>query len=241
MTRIGMLTPSSNTVLEPESYALLADGIGERLGVTLHFSRFTVTEIGLDQRALGQFTDAPMLDAAELLAHAKVDCIAWNGTSASWLGFDSDRRLVARIQERTGVRGATCVLTLADVMRRHGMTRIAIVSPYTSDVQDRIVANLAAEGFDTVAERHLGIRDNFAFGLVDARALDDMVAEVATAKPDAIVILCTNLAGARLAPGWEARHGAVVLDSVAVSLYGALRAAGVDPYALAAHGRLFTL
>ena len=33
---------------------------------------------------------------SELLAHAKVDVIAWNGTSASWLGFDRDERLCGR-------------------------------------------------------------------------------------------------------------------------------------------------
>lgn len=179
MARIGMLTPSSNTVLEPESYALLRDVDG----VSLHFSRFKVTEIGLDRQALGQFDDAPMLDAAELLAHAKVDCITWNGTSASWLGLDADRALVRRIEERTGIRAATCVLTLFDILRRRGLTRIGLVTPYTEDVQQRIVGNFETEGLTTVAETHLGIRDNFSFGLVDAETLDRSVAEVARARP----------------------------------------------------------
>ena len=168
MARIGMLTPSSNTVLEPESYALLR----EIEGVSLHFSRFKVTEIALDRQALGQFDDAPMLDAAELLGHAKVDCITWNGTSAGWLGLDADRALVRRIEERTGIRASTCVLTLFDILRRRGLTRIGLVTPYTEDVQQRIVANFETEGVATVAESHLGIRDNFSFGLVDAETLD---------------------------------------------------------------------
>ena len=40
---LGMLTPSSNTVLEPVTTAMLA-GLPE---VTAHFSRFKVTEIAL--------------------------------------------------------------------------------------------------------------------------------------------------------------------------------------------------
>ena len=43
MTRLGMLTPSSNTALEPITYAMLA-GVE---GVSVHFSRFKVTEITL--------------------------------------------------------------------------------------------------------------------------------------------------------------------------------------------------
>lgn len=235
MARIGMLTPSSNIVLEPESYALLR----EIEGVSLHFSRFKVTEIALDRQALGQFDDAPMLDAAELLGHAKVDCITWNGTSAGWLGLDADRALVRRIEERTGIRASTCVLTLFDILRRRGLTRIGLVTPYTEDVQQRIVANFETEGVATVAESHLGIRDNFSFGLVDAETLDRSVTEVARARPDAIVILCTNLGAARLGPAWEKRLGVPVLDSVAISLYGALAASGFDTKDFARHGALF--
>ena len=43
-TRLGMLTPSSNSVLEPVTYAMLADAPG----TSAHFSRFRVTEIALD-------------------------------------------------------------------------------------------------------------------------------------------------------------------------------------------------
>ena len=50
--------------------------------VSAHFSRFRVTEIALSGPALAQFDDAEILRAAELLAHAKVDVIAWNGTSS---------------------------------------------------------------------------------------------------------------------------------------------------------------
>ena len=76
--RLGMLTPSSNTVLEPTTVAMLA-GVPE---ATAHFARFRVLEIALSDRALGQFDDSEILRAAELLADAKVDVIAWNGTSA---------------------------------------------------------------------------------------------------------------------------------------------------------------
>jgi maleate isomerase len=96
MTRLGMLTPSSNTALEPITYAMLA-GVE---GISVHFSRFKVTEIALSDAATRQFDHSEILRAAELLAHAKVDVIAWNGTSASWLGFDRDERLCERITLR---------------------------------------------------------------------------------------------------------------------------------------------
>ena len=76
--RLGVLTPSSNTALEPLTSALVA----QLPDCTAHFSRFTVTEIALSEQALGQFDDSKILAAAELLADARVDVIGWSGTGA---------------------------------------------------------------------------------------------------------------------------------------------------------------
>ena len=67
--RLGILTPSSNTALEPLTSALLS-GLP---GASAHFARFRVTEISLRQASLGQFDNAAILDAARLLADARVD------------------------------------------------------------------------------------------------------------------------------------------------------------------------
>jgi maleate isomerase len=237
--RIGLLTPSSNTVLEPVSVAMLA-GLPD---ASAHFSRFRVTEIALDARALGQFDDSEILRAAELLAHAKVGVIGWSGTSASWLGLDADRRLVQRIREVTGIAACTSVLALQDILRLSGARRIGLVTPYLHDVQARIVANFAAEGIEVVAERHLDLRDNFAFSQVDAATLRRLVLEVADARPDAppeaIVILCTNLRGGPLVAELEALAGVPVHDSVATTLWAALRCVDLDTRRVRGWGRLF--
>lgn len=54
VVRIGLLTPSSNTVLEPVSAAMLA-GLPE---ASAYFSRFRVTEIAPDARTFGHSTTA---------------------------------------------------------------------------------------------------------------------------------------------------------------------------------------
>src|SRR3954463_7730898 len=71
--RLGMITPSSNSVLEPATAAMLADVDG----VPPHFSRFWVTEFALDAAALSQFDSSVKLPAADLLADSKLDPIPW--------------------------------------------------------------------------------------------------------------------------------------------------------------------
>lgn len=222
--RLGMITPSSNTALEPATAALLA----ATPEVTAHFARLRVTEIALDAGSDAQFDTAPMLAAAELLADARCDALCWNGTSGSWLGFERDRALREAIVARTGVPATTASLALLEAFAQSGVRRYGLVTPYEDDVQARIVSRYAAAGYECVAERHCGLRGNFAFAEVGEAAIESMIREAARARPDAVVVLCTNMDASRLAPRVERDTGIPVLDSIAVALWGALRIAGVQ-------------
>jgi maleate isomerase len=234
--RIGMLTPSSNTVLEPMTCAMLA-GLPD---VTAHFSRFKVTEIALSDQALQQFDDSEILRAAELLAHAKVDVIAWNGTSAAWLGFDRDDRLSERIRSTTGIVACTSMLAFRNILERQGIRRIGLVTPYLEDVQAKIVANCSAAGLHCTAERHLSLKDNFSFATVEPAEIAAMVRAVAGEGCDAVAIVCTNMRGAAIAASLEAELGVPVYDSVAVTLFQSLRTVGRDPRTVRGWGSLFS-
>jgi maleate isomerase len=235
MLRLGMLTPSSNTVLEPLTYAMLRDAPA----VTAHFSRFKVTEIALHEAALGQFDHRPALEAAALLAHAKCDVIAWNGTSAGWLGFDHDEELARQIEETTGIRAATCVLGYRALVERLGLRNVGLVSPYVDDVQERIVANWRGAGLEVGAERHGGLADNFSFSTITEDEISRRVREVAAAGCDCVVIFCTNMRGAGPAVELEFELDIPILDSVAVTLWAALEAAGGSKAPFLKWGRMF--
>jgi maleate isomerase len=234
--RLGMLTPSSNSVLEPVCAAILA-GLPD---VSAHFARFRVTEISLSARAKSQFATAAMLAAATQLVDARVDALCWNGTSAGWLGLDRDRKLCAEITRATGIPATSAVLALLEALRQAGIARIGLVSPYSSDVQARIAETFAAEGITILAERHLGLSENFTFATVPADTIAGMIEAVAAAGPAAVVVLCTNLRAAPLAAGLERRLNIPILDSVATATWGALRLAGVAPERVTGWGRLFT-
>src|SRR5438445_555687 len=116
---------------------------------------------------------------------------------------------------------------------------VALVSPYTDEVQQRIADVWAEEGIPPYAERYLGLRDNFSFGEVASATIAGMIRAVAAEGADAVVILCTNLDGAALASSLERELDIAVLDSVAVTLWRTLDLAGGDIGALAEWGRIF--
>jgi maleate isomerase len=230
-----MLTPSSNTTLEPVVSAMLQNVPG----VTGHFGRFRVTEISLSQAALGQFTDEPMLAASELLADALCHSICWNGTSAGWLGFDSERRLCEKIESRTKIKACSSVLAIEEIFRKTGVKRYGMVTPYTDDIQAKIVENFGREGFECVAETHERLKVNFSFSEVEPDTIEANIRKVAKAGPQAILVFCTNMDGASPAERLEKEIGIPIYDTIATAVWASMRVAGVDPALLKGWGSLF--
>lgn len=234
-TRIGLLTPSSNTVMEPRVCELLS-GNPE---ITAHFARFRVTKISMGRDALDQFTFEPQLAAAELLAEAKCDVIAWGGTSGGWLGAQNDVELCKAITDRTGVPATTSTLATLDGFRALGAGTYGLATPYLAEVQEAIVSNFAALGFECLDERHLEDPGNYSFAQYKETEVAELIRQVAADGPGAVAVFCTNFDGPRVAPDIERATGIPVLDSISVTLWHALRLAGVDTAALAKWGRIF--
>lgn len=234
--RIGMLVPSSNTVLEPYTSAMFAP-FGDAASV--HYARFRVVEISLSDASTGQFALEPILEAADRLAETLPRLICWNGTSASWLGLDRDRALCAAIAQRTRVQATSTMLAYQAVLAQTGVRRLGLVTPYLPEIQAKIIANFAAQGIDVVAEVHLSDKGNHSFADYSPDRVAGLVREVARAKPDAIAIICTNFRGAPLAEALEAELGLPLLDSVAVTAAHCLRATGLDAARVTGWGSVF--
>ncbi|MFC3797858.1 aspartate/glutamate racemase family protein [Cohnella sp. GCM10012308] len=228
--RIGMLTPSSNTVLEPVTSALMA-GVA---GASVHYARLPVTRITLEEDAGAQFALEPMLAAARLLADALVDVIVWNGTSGSWLGLERDRDICDSIRQATGIPATTSSLALLDAYEALGIRRVGLVTPYTDDVNEAIAAQYASFGLACPARHGCGLHVNEQFACVAADTVEALIRHAAhDTEVDAVAVVCTNMDGAALAAAIEAELGKPVLDSVAVTAWQALRMAGVPQPALA--------
>jgi maleate isomerase len=212
--RLGLLIPSSNVVLEP-----LAARLQTQIpSLTIHVARLGVLDIKLDPASRSQFELDAQVAAAKLLCDANVDCITWGGTSASWLGVAHDEAFVARMEEETGKPTTTCVLDINNRLADLDVTRLGLVTPYTDDVAAQINRNYTDMGFDVVASRNDGGTLSNDFAAIKSSVIAQMVQEVATAKPDAIVIMCTNMAGADSAAQLERDLGFPVLDSASITL-----------------------
>lgn len=216
--RIGIILPSSNTVVEP----MAATALSNR-DATAHFSRLGVFDVTLDSASLAQFTMRKHLEAAKLLADARVDVLIWGGTSAAWLGIETDLEWCEVITRETGIPATTCVLEINRQLALRSVRRIALVTPYTADVQSQIISSYRSLDFDVVAEAHYGGTVSNDYAAIAPQAIAAMIRDVATAQPEAILVLCTNMRGAACAREMEPETGLWIIDSAQATYDAGLR------------------
>jgi maleate isomerase len=221
-TAIGMITPSGNVVVERVTAAILHDFPS----VSGHFSRIRV--VGSADAYSDDYDWDGMLGAAELLGHARLDAICWNGSKGGSIGFDADRQLVARIEAATKIPACTSTLAIEAMFRRRGVTRFGLVTPYADGYARKVPPHFAREGFACVAEAHSGLTDNYSYCTVPDDAIVAMIRGVAASAPDAIITYCTNFPAAHLVAALEAELGVPIYDSVSIGVWAALRLAGIE-------------
>ena len=222
--RIAMLTPSSNSVVEPSCFKIFSS----INNTTVHFNRVEVLWIDDEINSLSQFEDENMLIGFDLLSHVKPSVIGWNGTSASWLGLNRDRSLTEQISKRTGCPAVTSTLSIIDALKALDIKKIGLVTPYVGSIQNKIIRNLQLENLVCISERHFNLTDNFSYSEVSKTVIEKAAMDVISEGAEAVIILCTNLDFASFAASLELKTGVPILDSVVLTCWGALRKIGID-------------
>lgn len=220
-----MITPSSNSVLEPTTIAVTS-GLYPR--VSTHYTRIEVKNISLEKESLAHFETQHFVRAARLLADAGMDVITWSGTAGAWQGIASDEALCSAIADATGVPATTATLAQLKVFEQYGVSRYALAVPYLASVRDAIVETFASRGLECSGSATLDISVNAAFADVPPATIRNLVARADSNAAEAIVIICTNLPAAWLVAELEQTFRKPVFDSTLVAVWHALRLAGVE-------------
>ncbi len=207
--------------------------------VTMHYGRFRVTKISLEQDALAQFDMAPMLEASKLLADADVDVIAWNGTSGGWLGFDVDRKLCAQIEEETGIPATTSMLAQLKAFEEHHVKTVHLLTPYTEDINQLLIKEYEKSGIKVINSVCLNQYVNRSFSRVPQEKIQEMFGEVCKERADGISVVCTNLPAMWSVPAMEEKYGIIVYDTINTVVWDAMKMAGIDPALIKGWGKLF--
>ena len=186
--RVGLMVPSSNTMMEPDFMA----GLGA--GATLHTARMFLEDTTAEgeNRMLDEFA----LPAARDLGTARVDVVVFGCTSAGALrGNDYDAELCRRI---SGIAGAPVVSTIASVrsaIRSHGARKVGVITPYIDELNEKIKASVEADGVEVAKIAGLGMSENYAIARVPPGQIEEFAVEqLGDLEIDLVFASCTNFA-----------------------------------------------
>jgi maleate isomerase len=236
---VGVLVPSSNRTVERVTETIFARF--PELGACYARIPYWGDNRSGGQKADGYDFDA-LLTAAELLAHAKVELICWNGTKGAALGFEPDRQLFSAIADKTGIPGVSTALATLDILSRLDISRVAIVSPGTEEGLAVIERGFAGAGIELVGHHCFGVVDNFTCATISSETLGEQAERLArTTCAGAVLIWNTNGRGLRAMAQVEQKVDISVFDSTSIGVWACLDALGIDMAPAADLGSLFRL
>jgi maleate isomerase len=224
--KIGFIVPSSNTALEIITSAILA----QLPLVSAHYSRISVTHTDLAAGAVSQFVPHDLLRCASLIADAQVDVILWNGTSESWTGegFAAGIHIRDLVEKGTGLPSSTASIAQVEVLQAWGIKKMSLAVPYVQEPTRQLQEYYGQCGVEVVNARRLNQTVNTESANTSLERLRQLIRDADHPEAECIVVACTNFPAALLVEEMELQLGKPIFDSVAVTLYKALRLAGVD-------------
>ena len=227
--RIGLLVPSANTVAEPEFNRMVPDGIGV-FAARMRNSRADVD----DSRAMLRHVER----AADELGSAQADVIAFACTASSFVaGVEGEIELRSRIERAGEARAVTTSGAVAGALRKLGVRRAAVATPYPDELNVLERQFLEDEGIQVPTVAGMGIVDAFSIGKVTPQETYEFARSVWRDDADGMFISCTNLRTIDVLARLEAELGVPVVSSNLATFRGCLRALGHrDP--IEGYGRL---
>jgi maleate isomerase len=184
--RIGLIVPSSNSVMEPDFYRRLP------AHVTLHTARMFLEDVTADAEArmLDEFT----LPAARDLATVQPDVVIFGCTSAGALrGNQFEEDFIKEIARVSGAPTIGVNQSVRETLKKLNAWRIVVVTPYLDELNVKIKASLEQAGLEVLNIEGLNIRENANIARVPGQKIIELArGAVGDLQPDALFVSCTN-------------------------------------------------
>jgi maleate isomerase len=183
--KFGFMIPCTDTVLESDAYRIVPDG------VSVHFTRMMLREVTPD--ALQEMA-MEIEKAAMLLYMAEVDIIAFGCTSGSLImGPKYDKDIIKRILSvAPGVKATTTATAVINALNELGLKRIAVLTPYIDEVNEKEKEFLEAHNFNVLNIKGLGISKDVEISKVSPESIYRLAKAINIPEADGIFISCTN-------------------------------------------------
>ena len=225
--RIGIVVPSTNTTVQPETEMVRVPG------VTCHTGRVTIKERPLNTEEAFYEHMQMMRDglggAIDQIMTAGLDHLIMGiALETFWGGVAQADKLQAELAQRAGVGVTMGSVASVAALRKFGATRLAILTPHQPRGDEMVRAYFVEAGFDVVRLKGLKCASPRAIAQVPLQDIRNALRELDGDDVDALLTLGTALPAGAVAAEAERWLGKPVLAVNVVSYWHAIRQCGIE-------------
>jgi len=216
--RIGLLCPADECE-DREYWKYVPEG------VAVLITRIAIPPGELDvQLACEVAQGSDIEESAKRVVIPQPRCIALACTELSFIrGVGYDEEISQRIQRATGIRATTTSTASVNALRKLDVRKVAVATPYSEDINQRLAEFLEGNGFEVVSLRGLGEWD------VPVATVYRFVRQVDEPSAEGVFISCANFCPAGIIEPLEQDLGKPVVTAAQATMWEALNLAGVRP------------
>jgi maleate isomerase len=211
MRHFGVLIPATNTTAEIEYTRLLP------AEWQAHYAR--VMTSSQNRTPFSPPKDEDVEYQARLLGAARVEVIFLLQTSASLFADDYDEK-VTRLMAGADAPAFTSAMAIGEALRSLGATQVALVSPYSPEVNARASRYYEAKyGLTIAALEGFAASDSYAIGQLGPENAHNAFAKIDRPEIEAFVVLGGNFPTMASLDGWEQEFKKPVITTNQAALW----------------------
>lgn len=215
--RLGLMVPANNTTMESELLAWLPGGSSCR---TLRIPRGKGL-LGPDE--IPAYV-ARALELAKSYDPDQTDIVAYGCTAAGFIGGPSrDADIQRELARITGKPVVTTANAMVEVLRHIGARRVAVVTPYLDQVNERLRAYLEQSGIAVTRLASFMAETTAELAAITPAQIAALARETMTPDSDAMFIACSQLPTLEILDGLAREFGKPVWSSIKATAWHAQR------------------
>ena len=175
--------------------------------------------------------------SGDILPNEKLDCVVYgctSGTIAS--GYSSIKKKINLAKPEAKV--TTPSTAAINALKKLGLKRISIFTPYSKALNDEVVDYFKKENFEITTNSYFDISNDLDIGKVDENYLYETLCEMDLGEAEALFISCTALPALSIIDKLEKKLNKIVLSSNQVLIWDTLQSIGKRDR-IEGFGRLF--
>ena len=234
--KIGVVVPSTNTIVQPETDAVRLPGVTYHIGRIPISNKKISTDNFLDHVAAMR---AGIETATDQVMTAGVDRLIMGvALEAFWGGRSGSEDLKAKLGAHAEIPVILGSDAVADGLRAFGAKTIAVLTPHMPKGDAEVRNWLEESGFEVRRLTGLQCASPRAIAEVSQQQIRAALEDLDGDDVDALVQVGTNLAGATVCAEIERDIGKPALSINTVSAWSAVRSAGIKDR-IEGRGRIF--